>query len=301
MAKNLYILTFIHFIQNFILMTAKAKFLLLTTLSFVLLAFLAQAQNTIITNPQYEQRYDYIKINKIEHTNKYTILYMTWKARKTTYSYNYGSASLKSNTVLRDYDNGTEYKLLDIENISVSRYDFTGLTDSINFTLFFARVPDEIEKVRLVECSESSCTKIPDIVVHAREGSEHNVVDGQKMAAKTTPVVNSIYNFSMSFNTYMKRGADDRQWAAPTPTTVTFSFKEDGNVVYNWGEGKQYYKVEGGEEVKIKNPKNSKEVVQYYALKEDNDSRWLLIIYGKFQEIRLIAIDSGAQYNFTNK
>jgi hypothetical protein len=291
----------VHFLQIFIFMTVKAKSLFFKTLCFVLLAFLAQAQNTIITNPQYEQRYENIKINKIEHTNKYTILYMTWKAKKTNYSYDHGSASLKRATVLRDYDNGTEYKLLDVENIASSAHSFSSETDFFDFTLFFARVPDEIEKVRLVECDESTCTKIPNIVVHAREGSENKVIDGSKTTTKATPVENPIYNFSMSFNTFMKRGADDRLWAAPTPTTVTFNFKEDGNVVYNWGEGKQYYKVEGGEEVKIKNPKNSKEVVQYYALKEDNDSRWLLIIYGKFQEIRLIAIESGAQYNFTNK
>jgi hypothetical protein len=282
-------------------MAAKNKFLFFTTFGFLFIAFLAQAQNIIITNPQYEQRYDNIKINKIEHTNKYTILYMTWKAKKTIYSYDHGSASLKRTTVLRDYDNGTEYNLLDVENISSSKYEFTSSTDNFDFTLFFARVPDEVEKVRLVECDEVGCTKIPNIILHAREGNENTVIDGSKTTAKTTPVVNPTYNFSMSFNTYMKRGAEDKQWAAPSPTTVTFNFKEDGNVVYNWGEGKQYYKVEGGEEVRIKNPKNSKDVVQYYALKEDNDSRWLLIIYGKFQEIRLIAIESGAQYNFTNK
>jgi hypothetical protein len=279
-------------------MTSKTNLsTFLFSLCFVIAIFSAKAQTVVIKNPQYDRLSNDFKLTKIEHSTKYTLLNIVWK-NKSTY---WENASIENNNkvILKDYNTGKEYPLIEAENISSTNKTVQS-GDSLYFSLLFDRVPDNIEKVRLIgNCDGNFCLRISNILIHPTDQIPSASQVSSVVATKAVEVVapSPIYNFTLKTNTFTWRGGEKIDWSDVTSKNYTFKFAEDGTLKATTTADNFTLNLVD-KSIKFKNPQNVKASIQQY-LCSDGQSQLLVILFKESGELRILNLDNGIQNTFS--
>jgi hypothetical protein len=267
-------------------------------LCFIIAIFNAKAQTIVIKNPQYDRLSTNVKLTKIEHSAKYTLLNIVF-IKKNGYGSVYVSLKKDIEVILKDYDTGKEYPLIEAENISTNDV-LISAGDSLHFSLLFNRVPDNIEKVRLIgNCNANFCLRISNILVHPANQTPSVKLLTPVVAVKAAEVVepSPIYNFTLKTDTFNWRSEENKKWAEPQSKNYTFKFTDDGTLTATATDNNFTLNLVD-KSIKFKNPQNVKALIQQY-LCSDGQNQLLVIIFKESGELRILNLDNGVQNTFS--